>query len=422
MKSFKTNMIQHILHIFIRRTHFWRTVSVSEMAELYTSRVLRVMAMNMLGGFGAVYFYQLGYSLQFLAWFYVFLFGTRFLSIPLVVVIVARYGPKHSISISNLLFILAVLVLAATPILGIWTFLLMLPFGGFGRGLYDTAYLVDFSKVKHIEHSGKEIGLMQIIERFMTAAAPVMGGFIALLFGPSAMMIFAGVLMLVSASPLFFTSEPVKIHQKITLRHFNFKNTWKLMVAQIGVGADNNGSGLIWNIFVALVVLGAVNNAVYLKIGILSSVSLVASIAISYIYGKIVDKNSGIFLLKLSSIGNFLLYVFRPLISTPLQVASMNIANEFATTGYNIPATRGIFNTADGLPGYRVVFIAVMVSMLAVGDVLASLVLVVLTTIFSDVDALKNYYLVLAPLMLLILFHSSAIYRRGILTRFIHHV
>lgn len=415
-------MIQHILHLFIRRTHFWRTVSISEMAELYSSRVLRVMAMNMLGGFGAVYLYQLGYSLQDLAWFWVFLFGSRFLSMPIVAFVVARYGPKHSISISNVLFICATLTLAAAPMLGFWTLVLMIPFGGFGRGLYDTAYLIDFSKVKHIEHSGKEIGIMQIIERVMTAIAPILGGLIALWFGPAAMMLCAGVVMLVSASPLFFTSEPVKVHQKITLRHFNIKATWKLMLAHVAVGIDNNSSGLIWNIFVALVVLGTVNDSIYLKIGILSSFSLIASIAVAYIYGNIVDKNNGRSLLKFSAIGNVLLSVCRPFISTPVQVAGMNIANEFTTTGYNIPATRGIFNTADGLPGYRIVFISTMVAMLAVGDTLASLILVVLATIYSDVDTLKNYYFVVAPFLLLILLHGSAIYRRGILTRFIHRV
>ncbi len=63
-------MVERFFQYFIRSTHFWRTLGYRELAELYTSRMLRVMAMQMAGVFAAVYLYQLGYSLQFIAWFF----------------------------------------------------------------------------------------------------------------------------------------------------------------------------------------------------------------------------------------------------------------------------------------------------------------------------------------------------------------
>ncbi len=415
-------MIQHLLHLFIRRTHFWRTVSVSEMAELYSSRMLRVLAMQMLGGFSAVYFYQLGYSLQWLAWYFVIYFGVRVLMSPLIALTVARYGPKHGTLISNILFVIAAFIMAVLPVWGIWGFVLLVPIAGFSRSLYDACYLVDFSKVKHIEHSGKELGIMQIIERVMLAIGPIFGGLVALIFGPIVMILVAGILMLGSALPLFFTSEPVKVHQRITLKHFNIKIAWKPMLAQIAAGVDMNASGVMWSIFIVIVVFGSINNGSYLQLGILSSVALFASIAISYVYGKLVDNKKGKTLLRLSVFGDFLVYLTRPFVNTPLQVASVNVANEVVTTGYMIPALRGIFDTADGLPGYRIIYVTAMTTMLVVGDTIAMLLLAFLTSFMTDQDALKNIYFIFAPVMLLIGLHATAVYRRGILTRFIHRV
>lgn len=415
-------MIQNLLHLFIRRTHFWRTVSISEMAELYSSRMLRVMAMQMMGGFGIVYLYQLGYGVQWLAWYYALYFGARFLMSPLVAITVARYGPKHGTLISNLLFVLAASLMALVPAWGIVALILLIPVGGFSRSLYDVCYLVDFSKVKHIEHSGKELGIMQIIERVMTALGPILGGLIALFFGPVIMMIVAALLMLSSALPLFFTSEPVKVHQRLTLKHFNMKVAWKPMIAQIAAGIDMNASGVMWNMFIVVVVFGAVSNSSYLQLGILSSVALFASIIISYMYGKLVDNHKGRTLLKFSVIGDSIVYLFRPFANTPIQVAGINVANEVVTTGYILPATRGIFDTADGLPGYRIVYITAMATMLVVGDTAAMLLLAALLTFMTDAQALANIYFLIAPILLLIGLHKTAIYRRGILTRFIHRV
>lgn len=392
------------------------------MAELYSSRMLRVMAMTMMGGFSAVYFYQLGYSLSWLAWYFVIYFAARVLMSPLVAFTVARYGPKHGTLVSNILFVISAFIMIAIPVWGVWAFALLVPIAGFSRSLYDACYLVDFSKVKHVDHSGKELGFMQIIERVVTAFGPIFGGVVALIFGPVIMILVAGLLMLGSAIPLFFTTEPVKVHQKITLRHFNIKIAWKPMVAQIAAGIDVNASGVMWGIFVVVVVFGTVNNGSYLQLGILSSVALFASIAISYIYGKLVDNRKGRTLLKLSVTGDFLVYLTRPFVNTPFQVATVNVANEVVTTGYMLPALRGIFDTADGLPGYRIVYITIMTTMLVVGDTIAMFILACLTAFLPDQEALKSAYFIFAPLMLLIGLHTSAVYRRGILTRFIHRV
>lgn len=415
-------MLQHFFSQFIRQTHFWRYVGFAELAELYTSRMLRVMSMQMIGGFSAVYLYQLGYELLFIAWFFFAYFLFRLCMAPLVGVIVARFGPKHGMLLSSIGQVIGAVFLALVPVFGVVSLVGFVLFAGISRSLYDVCYLVDFSKIKHVEHAGKELGLMQIIERVTTALGPLIGGIIAFFFGPEVMFIIGALLMAVSAAPLFFSGEPVKVKQKITLRHFNWRVAKKPLIAQVATGIDINLSGFVWGMFLVVVVLNIEDSKVYAEIGALSSIALFASIAVAYIYGKLVDNHKGKKLLRFSVIGDVILHAIRPLVASPLHAVAANIANEVVTTGYVLPATRGIFDTADGLPGYRIVYMTLMGTALVVGDCIAMLTLALLLGIFNDTTALQLLYMMLAPVLLLIMLHSTAVYRRGILTRFIHRV
>lgn len=415
-------MIRSFFHYVVQRTHFWRHIGFAELAELYTSRMLRIMALQMIGGFALVYMYQLGYSLQFIAAFWLCYFVLRVIMTPLVAMVVARFGPKHGTLLSNIGQILAALTLVFLPEYGIYALLLYAPIGGFSRSLYDVCYLVDFSKIKHIEHAGKELGIMQIFERIVTSLGPLLGGIVALFFGPQAMLVFASVLLLVAALPLFFTGEPVKVHQKITLRHFNWRVAWRPSIANIAMGIDANLSSFVWNFFLVVSVLGITSNAVYAQLGALSSVSMLATIACAYFYGKLVDRHQGKRLLKLSVIADATVHMLRPFVSSPIQAVAANVANEVATTGCALPATRGIFDTADGLPGYRIVYMSLMGATLCIGDAIVMAVLLFLSYYFSQKEAVHLIYFILAPAILLIMLHARALYHRGILTKFIHRV
>lgn len=341
---------------------------------------------------------------------------------PLVAIIVARYGPKHGTLMSNIGHIVAAFILVLIPEYGIYALIVYAPIAGLAISLYNVCYLVDFSKVKHVDHAGKELGIMQIFERVVTSLGPLVGGIVALFFGPQAMLVFAAGLLLIAALPLFFTGEPVKIHQKITLHHFNWKVAWRPSLGNIGVGIDLNLSGFLWNIFLAISVLGVTTNAVYAQIGALSSVSMLATIACAYFYGRLVDRHQGKKLLKLSVLADVAIHLARPFVNSPAQAVAVNVANEVATTGCNLPVTRAIFDTADGLPGFRIVYITLMGAMLSFGDAIAMAVLIVLVSLFEPSDALQLVYFILAPTVLLIMFHAKALYRRGVLTKFIHRV
>jgi MFS family permease len=415
-------MINKLIRAIFRRFYFWQAIDFKELAELYISRMIRVVAMQMMAGFTTIYLYQLGYSLQYIILAWVFYFTARFAFTPVIAVMIARYGPKHAMLVSNISLIIATIGIVMVPDYKIWGFVIYIIFGSFSRSTYDISYLIDFSKIKHTEHSGKEIGFMQIAERVMSVLAPLLGGLIALLFGPRAMLIFGCILMIVAAMPLFFSAEPVRVKQKITLRHFNYKAVWRSLVANIGIGIDNNISGLIWPIFVAIIILNGKDQAVFIQLGALTAFSTLFSILSAFWYGKMVDKQEGKKLLNFGAIGNILIHMIRPFAATPFNAAAINAVNEIATTAYTLSATRSIFDVADGLPGYRIVYMSLLSAFMVIGDILSTVFVYLAISNLGDKAGMQLTMFILAPTMILISWHGYSMYRRGIFTRFIHRV
>jgi MFS family permease len=415
-------MIHSLLHRFLLRTHFWRNIGFAELSELYMSRMLRILAMKMIAGFIAIYLIQLGYSLVFVAWFYVvyFLFRTL-ISFPSAYFI-AWFGPKHATLVSNIMYIPGIIALTLTPYFGMWALLTFTILSGISLTLYNLSYLVDFSKVKHLEHAGKEIGIMNIVEGATTALSPVIGGLIALWLGPQAMIIASSVLLAVAASPLFMTGEPVATKQRLSYRNFNFKDTWRNFVAALAYGFDMNVTGLVWYLFIAMVVLNAINSdTVYVQVGALASVSVLASIAIAYVYGKVIDRDQGGALLNISAVGTALLHLVRPFISTTGSVAALNVADQAATLGYTMPLLRGFFDSADSLPGYRVAYMSLVQFALGLGNTLSVLILAVLVMHLGADNGMKVSFFVAAPIVLLLSAHGFKLYRRrNLLARLVH--
>ena len=55
-------MFRKLISFVFRRRHYWRSVSFDEIAELYTSRLITMFAINIVNLFAAVYLYKLGYD------------------------------------------------------------------------------------------------------------------------------------------------------------------------------------------------------------------------------------------------------------------------------------------------------------------------------------------------------------------------
>ena len=404
-------MIKALFYKLLEKRHFWRYASFSEIAELYASRTVRVIAMNIVSGFTSVYLYEEGYSLTFIMafWFcyYLFKMPISFLS----VFFVSRFGPKHGILLSNLLYAPSMVALGSMTATGTLGIVLWGIFMAVSASLYHLSYMVDFSKVKNVEHAGKEIAFMNILEKVAVGLSPIIGGLIALWFGLQVVIWAAAFLFIFSALPLFKTIEPVRIKQKVVFRGFPWRMTARSLFAHTGVGFDYVTTVMAWSLFVVIVVFPGAGWDIYVKLGFLSSVTILAAITASYTYGKLIDRSRGGDLLKLSVVANAVVHLFRPFAVTPSAIVGTNITNEIATMGYNMAFMRGVFDTAD-LSGHRILYLCLCNIVSEIGAIIACAILVACSWFMGDVDGLKIFFVFAAGFVLLTGTANFRLYRR----------
>ncbi len=404
-------MLSRLIHYLFEGRHYWRTVSFSELAELYTSRLLRAMAVNMTGVFVVVYLYQSGYRMVEILLILAAYFAIRgLLSFPMGH-LVASIGPKHATLFSNLAYIGCLIVIAASDIrqpviLTAFFFLQALSVTS-----YAIAFDVDFSKIKHNSHVGKEIGYMHIIEKIGAGLAPLIGGIIAYLWGPQYTMWVGATMVFLSAYPLLMSPEPIRLHQHITFRGLAWKKIWRQVIAQMAVGYDIVSSGSLWSLYVALAIFGIGSSLIYAELGVLMSVTLLTSIVGSKLFGILIDRRKGKQLLQTAVIANSIIHFTRLFVTTPVGVGMLNIGNEMTTSGYNMPFAKGQYDTADSLPGFRVAYMSVMNLAAATGSCLAALVTACLAYVYGDVTGLAVGFIVAAIAVLFILANGFRVFK-----------
>ncbi len=405
-------MIQKLIHRILLRRHFWRYATFSEIAELYSSRLLRMMALHIVASFMSIYLYQIGYSVLFIAGFWAVFFALKaILSLP-AAAITAWIGPKHAILLSNILYIPSMIAFALVPQFGVSALVVVLLFKAISIPLYSIAYMADFSKVKSFDHAGKEIAIMNIIEKLTAGLSPLIGGLLAFAFGPSVVMIMAAVLFALSAAPLLATAEQVSPRKKLNFKGFAWHLVRPVSVAHFAVGFDVFTSGTVWSLFYAIFIIGiASSNEVYAVSGLLSSVVLFAALASSYAYGLLIDRRKGRELLVISTIVNALTHASRPFTNSAVNVAGLNVANEAATTGYMMAYNRAIFDNAD-LSGQRVAYLGVLEVIANIGATAAAVVLMLLIAPFGDQSALQTLFFITAAVALLVLTARFPLYRK----------
>ena len=406
-------MIRKFFHTILLRRHFWRYATLSEVAELYVSRMLRMAALYLMSSFVSIYLYQLGYSVAVIAFLWAgFYFFKVLIALPLARII-GWIGPKHAILASNILYIPAMVAFALLPEVGLSIMYPALAIQGISAAMYGIAYSVDFSKVKSVQHAGKEIAYMNIFEKVTTGLSPLIGGFIAYLFGPQVVIVIAAILFAFAAVPLLKTGEQVRVKQKLTFRGFPWRLVRDHAAAQFAHGFDIFASGTVWTLFVAITIIGIStgNNDVYAITGALVSVVFIVAIVASYTYGRLIDKRRGKELMQAGAIANAMVYLIRPFVQSPVTVAGLNAGNELATTAYTLPYTRAVFDNAD-LSGARVTYLAVVEGIANFGAGAGAVLLGCMALAGTDEFALRTFFFVAAGVVLLMLTARFPLYKK----------
>ena len=373
-------MFKKIFSIF-RRPKFWKNATFDEVRVLYLAKMLRILAMNLSNGFVLMYIFKLGYGwngvLAYLMAFYVLsifwvFFGGYYN---------AKFGPKHGMLLSNLLYIPMLISTVMAEKIGLPAIIASLALQGASVSIYGLSYYIDFSKVKDVKKSGRQISLMYVVEKTASALAPFIGGFLAMTFGVQSTMLISAAIFALSAIPLLATKEVMKPNIRLDFRGFPFKKHSRNFIAQSGNAAQLLIFRLL-GVFVPVYVLTNFNS--YGVIGFLMSASSIFAMVAAIIFGKAIDKKDGMKLLRATVFGRFVLNILRAIfIHNPIFMIFGDLINEIMAVGYMMSHQKGAFSDADRAEKrieYFVIFeIAYMVMAIAL--------LVVATVIFLILGA-----------------------------------
>ncbi len=401
-KPDKTKMIRKIIHKLLYKRHYWRLASFDEIAELYVSRLMTVFALNLVSMFAGIYLYKLGYSIIYIGIFYMLLYFLRSAMLVASAHYIARFGPKHSTLMAAVLQILSFAAFALVEVYGLPAVIIFGLLQKAAGSLYDMAYMTDFSKVRHPEHIGKELGMMQVIERAGKLVAPFVGGLVASLFSLQITIIVASLSFLLAALPLLRTAEPIKLGEKISYRSIKWRDWLPSMVSYSALGYAYQISTLAWGLFLMLAVFRESGQGIYAIIGTLSSLSILLSMYMARMFGKLVDRRKGRELLTFGAFGNSLSSVLRAFVDSALSVVLLKVLIELSTSASRMSIKRVVLDIADS-SGQRLVYLSMVLIASAVGSGLACLVMVLLVWVFGPIDGLKLAFMVAGLYQLLLL-------------------
>lgn len=346
-------MLKNFIHRLLEPHHFWRNVGFSELSELYTSQALRSLAINMIGIFTAIYFYELGYSLVDIAFFYCMWFAARPFMDVCSGYVIARIGPKHAMTIANFMQVIYLALVLTLDGLG-WPLWLVAVVGSMSYGLHILAVAVDFSKIKHSDHGGKELGYLAIFERIGMVIGPLVGGLIANYFDPRYSVVLAMSILLASSVPLLFTHEPVKTKQHITFKGLPVAAHKRTYLSVGALTIENTVSLIVWPIFIAVFVF---TDNVFARVGLVAALGTLSSIVFTHHIGRLIDDKKGRGLLRVGAISNAAVHLFRPFATGTAHVLLINTVNEPVTAMYRMPYIKGLYDAADSIEGYRIAFL-----------------------------------------------------------------
>jgi MFS family permease len=261
------------------------------------------------------------------------------------------------------------------------------------------AFQVDFSKIKHTEHSGKEISFLQMFERIGAVLGPLIGGILATVFNPRYTIILAIIILLGSLVPIFMSKEPTRINQKITIQGFPWRRHQRDFIVSSAFILENVVSVTIWPLFLGVFVI---TTNVYAVLGILTAVSTAVALVTILAIGKLIDKQYGKRLLNIGAYINAAVHLLRLFVSSALQAFGISLINEPVTAMYRMPFMKGRFDASDSVPGYRIVYFMLVEWVNAVGNVIFWAIVIAMLAVWPDKLALQATFVIGAILSICI--------------------
>ena len=334
------SLLTHFYH-----HHFFRN---KELNHFYLSVAIMSFGEALINIFVPIYFYKLGYPVYIIIFFY-FLVSLSFVIFSYWgAKIVSKIGIKHAILWSTpflILYYLGLKLLGGQP----WLFFILPLLVSWRAILYNYGYHLNFITHSENKSRGMAISFIGILSIAVYILAPLIGGFIA--YHSFALLYLIGSCVLILGTlPLFFTKDS---YEKLSFtaggifREIFSRENRGMLISFSGYAVESIIGRVIWPIFLIIILITVQ------KTGLLITLSMVFSVIVFYIIGKITDKYDRIKLLRVGALFYTLGWIGRIFANSPLKIfivdSYKNIAEKvlhvpWAAHSYDLFVKKGLFS------------------------------------------------------------------------------
>lgn len=167
---------------------------------------IHALVMSGTGAFYAVYLLRAGVSAPGVLAALAAIFAGRFFIRPLILPIAVRVGLKPLVIAGTIISGIQFPLMAEVQGLG-WPLIAMCAAASLGDTIYWTSYHAYFASIGDTEHRGHQTAIREAIVAIVGIVAPLLTGWMLVVFGPRIAFGVTTAMMLASAAPLFFTPQ-----------------------------------------------------------------------------------------------------------------------------------------------------------------------------------------------------------------------
>lgn len=320
-----------------------------ELSEIYISIVLRDLALSMTGIFIPLFlFIDLKYPFyKVILFFAIYSLSLTFTN-PLAAKLTSKYGIKHGILASMVGFTLYIILLATLGSHNMF-YIPAIVFG-VANSFYWVNFHADFARFSDKKHRGNEVSMWFIMAFLGALTGPILGSIIITYLGFTTLFIVASLLLLLSAVPLFFSSEvyePIKFSLGDIFKKANMKETYFYLVYGIRI--------IVGQVALPIYVFFILKK--YISLGAIASIIALGSMIVGFFAGKLSNEKKVNTTFRYSSLFHSFGWFFILFAKTFFQITIVNLYLAMSFILVDIPHHTMVYTKArkqKSLMGYIV--------------------------------------------------------------------
>ena len=307
------------------------------LTALYSSILIDEIGSGLIGLFMPIFLWEKFGRLDLVLWYYLIIHVIYAVMVIFGARLMSKLGQKLSMILSipfKVIFYIGLYYLSLNYSLLTFTILMTVAIE-IQMMLFWIPYHTDFARFTNKKNRGRVIGFLSSFSGLVAVVVPLLSAWIIINYGFNILFLIVIVLMAVSAAPLFLVKPT---YEKFS---FSFIETWRqffgrrhqhLVISYFATGVENMVGGIIWPVFIFQLLGGD-----FLKVGLLSSVIILATIAIRLLMGSYTDRFNKYKLLKWGSGLYALGWIFKAFVATGWQIFITSTYHNFAAIAMQTP-------------------------------------------------------------------------------------